>query len=115
MTMAIHIVLDCIDPQKLAEFWSQALGYKVSGFAEQWGMLKGPRDGDVVLLQKVPETKTGKNRMHIDVTATDIEAKATELEKIGARRLSHDTVSQFGMTWIVMADPEGNEFCVCKE
>jgi predicted enzyme related to lactoylglutathione lyase len=113
--MAIHIVLDCADPQKLAEFWSQALGYTVSGFADQWGMLKGPREGDVFLLQKVVEPKAGKNRMHIDVTATDIESKAAELEQIGARRLSEDTVSQFGMTWIVMADPEGNEFCVCKE
>lgn len=113
--MAIHIVLDCVDPQKLAEFWSQALGYEVSGFADQWGMLKGPREGDVFLLQKVPEQKTGKNRMHIDVTANDIEAKAAELEQIGARRLSEGTVSQFGMNWIVMADPEGNEFCVCRE
>jgi predicted enzyme related to lactoylglutathione lyase len=113
--MAIHVVLDCADPKKLAEFWSKALGYEVSGFADQWGMLKGPRDGDVFLLQAVPEPKSGKNRMHIDITASDIEAKAKELEELGAQRLSEDTVSQFGMTWIVMADPEGNEYCVCKE
>jgi predicted enzyme related to lactoylglutathione lyase len=113
--MAIHIVLDCADPEKLAGFWSKALGYSVAGFADQWGMLKGPREGDVFLLQKVPEPKSGKNRMHIDVTATDIEAKATELEGYGAQRQSEGTVTQFGMTWIVMADPEGNEFCVCRE
>ncbi|HJR18081.1 MAG TPA: VOC family protein [Actinomycetota bacterium] len=113
--MSIHIVLDCADPEKLAEFWSKALGYEISGFADQWGMLKGPRDGDVFLLQRVPEPKNGKNRMHIDVTTSDIEAKTKELEELGARRLSDGTVSQFGMTWITMADPEGNEFCVCKE
>ena len=113
--MAIHIVLDCSDPEKLAEFWSKALGYTVTGFADQWGMLKGPREGEVFLLQRVPEPKSGKNRMHIDVTAADIETKAKELAELGAQRLSADTVSQFGMTWIVMADPEGNEFCVCRE
>ena len=113
--MAIHVVLDCADPEKLSEFWSKALGYTIAGFADQWGMLKGPHDGEVFLLQRVPEPKSGKNRMHIDVTAADIEAKAKELEAIGARRLSDGTVSQFGMTWIVMADPEGNEFCVCRE
>jgi predicted enzyme related to lactoylglutathione lyase len=113
--MSIHVVLDCENPEKLAAFWSKALGYEISGFAEQWGMLKGPREGDVFLLQRVPEPKSGKNRMHIDVTAPDIEAKARELEELGARRLSAEPVSQFDMTWITMADPEGNEFCVCKE
>lgn len=113
--MSIHIVLDCADPEKLAEFWSKALGYTISGFADQWGMLKGPREGDVFLLQRVTEPKSGKNRMHIDVTAADVEDKAKELEQLGARRLGDGPVSQFNMTWIVMADPEGNEFCVCKE
>ena len=113
--MSIHIVLDCADPQKLAEFWSKALGYEIAGFAEQWGMLKGPRDGDVFLLQRVPEPKSGKNRMHIDVTTPDIEAKAKELEELGAQRLTSEPLSQFNSIWITMADPEGNEFCVCKE
>jgi predicted enzyme related to lactoylglutathione lyase len=112
--MSIHIVLDCADPEKLAAFWSKALGYEIAGFAEQWGMLKGPRDGDVMLLQRVDEPKSGKNRMHIDITTPDIEAKAGELEAIGARRLTGE-MTQFRSRWITMADPEGNEFCVCKE
>jgi predicted enzyme related to lactoylglutathione lyase len=113
--MAIHIVLDCANPERLAEFWAKALGYSVRGFAEQWGMLQGPRPEDVFLLQRVDEPKAGKNRMHIDVTAQDIEAKASELEAIGARRLTPEPLHQFRSEWIVMADPEGNEFCVCKE
>ena len=113
--MGIHIVLDCANPERLAKFWSQALGYEIGGFAEQWGMLKGPRDGDVLLLQRVPEPKTGKNRMHIDVTTPDIEAKAKELEAIGATRLTPSPLRQFNSEWITMADPEGTEFCVCKE
>jgi len=113
--MGIHIVLDCADPKLLGEFWSKALGYEVAGYAEQWGMLKGPRDGDVFLLQRVDEPKSVKNRMHIDVTTPDIEAKATELVGYGAKRLSDGTMSQFSAEWIVMTDPEGNEFCVCRE
>ena len=112
--MAIHIVLDCADPKLLAAFWSKALGYEIRGFAEQWGMLGGPREGDVFLLQRVPEPKSVKNRMHIDVTAPDVEARAKELEQIGAKRLSSEALHQFNAEWIVMADPEGNEFCVCK-
>ncbi len=112
--MSIHIVLDCADPEKLAAFWSKALDYEIAGFAEQWGMLKGPRDGDILLLQRVPEPKSGKNRMHLDITTPDIEAKAKELEVIGAVRLT-EVMEQFNSRWITMADPEGNEFCVCKE
>jgi predicted enzyme related to lactoylglutathione lyase len=113
--MGIHLVLDCADPKLLAEFWSKALGYEIGGYAEQWGLLHGPREGEVFLLQKVPEPKVGKNRMHIDVTASDIEAKAMELEGLGAKRLTPDPLTQFNSRWIVMADPEGNEFCVCRE
>ena len=113
--MSIHIVLDCENPEVLAEFWSKALGYEIAGFAEQWGMLKGPSEGDVFLLQRVPEPKSTKNRMHIDVTTPDIDAKAAELEELGATRLTPEPLHQFSSTWITMADPEGNEFCVCKE
>jgi predicted enzyme related to lactoylglutathione lyase len=113
--MGIHLVLDCADPQKLAPFWAAALGFEVAGFAEQWGMLKGPREHDVFLLQRVDEPKSGKNRMHIDVTTPDIEAKARELEALGATRLTPEPLHQFNAVWITMADPEGNEFCVCKE
>ena len=113
--MGIHIVLDCADPQKLAEFWSKALAYEIGGFAEQWGMLKGPGDDDVMLLQRVDEPKSVKNRMHLDITTPDIEAKAKELETLGATRLTPEPLKQFNSVWITMADPEGNEFCVCKE
>jgi predicted enzyme related to lactoylglutathione lyase len=112
--MGIHIVLDCADPERLAAFWSKALGYEIKGFAEQWGLLNGETKDEVFLLQRVDEPKAGKNRMHIDVTAPDIEAKVAELEAIGGRRLSEKPLTQLGAEWIPMADPEGNEFCVCK-
>ena len=61
----------------------------------------------------MPESKTVNNRMHLDIDAGDIEAEASRLEALGARRLVDDPVTEHGTTWILMADPEGNEFCVC--
>jgi len=109
--MAIHIVLDCTDPQKLAEFWSQALGYAVSGFADQWGMMKGPHDGDVFLQQKVPEPKTGKNRLHLDVRSQDFATAVEQALALGATR-ADDIYA--GGRWQVLRDPEGNEFCILR-
>jgi predicted enzyme related to lactoylglutathione lyase len=74
-----------------------------------------PEDGTAspLVLQRVPEPKAGKNRMHVDIVADDVEPEVERLEAIGARRL-HNGIQRFGQTrWITMADPEGNEFCVC--
>jgi len=66
-----------------------------------------------LVLQQVPEPKVGKNRMHLDIVADDIEPEVTRLESLGARRL-HDGVQNIDDTqWVTLADPEGNEFCVC--
>jgi predicted enzyme related to lactoylglutathione lyase len=61
----------------------------------------------------VPEAKTVKNRMHMDIETADIEAEAARLEGLGARRVDPGTLREHGSQWILMADPEGNEFCVC--
>jgi len=66
-----------------------------------------------LLLQQVPEAKTVKNRMHFDIDAVDIEAEAARLEALGARRVAPDPMHEHHTSWILMADPEGNEFCVC--
>jgi predicted enzyme related to lactoylglutathione lyase len=67
-----------------------------------------------VLLQRVPEPKQAKNRMHLDLWVPDIEAEARRLVALGARRQSAKPVEELGSRWIVMADPEGNEFCLCQ-
>jgi predicted enzyme related to lactoylglutathione lyase len=64
-------------------------------------------------LQQVPEAKTGKNRMHLDIETLDIEAEAARLEGLGATRVQADQIHEHGTNWVLMADPEGNEFCVC--
>ena len=109
----IDVVLDCADPQRLAEFWMAALDYRVLWSVAQYVALV-PKEGvkPPLILQGVPEPRNGKNRMHIDVLSDDIEREATRLEGLGARRL-RGTQEEHGSRWIPMADPEGNEFCVC--
>lgn len=75
-----------------------------------------PPDGDggpQLLLQQVPEAKTTKLRMHLDIHTPDIEAEAGRLANLGARRASTETMAEHGSHWVLMEDPEGNEFCVC--
>jgi predicted enzyme related to lactoylglutathione lyase len=109
------LVLDCADPQRLAEFWAPALGHVNLGMAGSYAVLLpiSGRPGPKLLLQRVPEPKTTKNRMHLDIEASDIESEATRLEALGARRIQEEHVHEHGTTWILMTDPEGNEFCVC--
>ena len=108
------LVLDCADPDPLAQFWSEALGYTNVGSAGSYVALY-PRQGNgpKLLLQRVSEPKTTKNRMHLDIETADIEAEATRLVGLGAQRVNDSTRSEHGSTWILMADPEGNEFCIC--
>jgi predicted enzyme related to lactoylglutathione lyase len=111
---AFGLVLDCNDPAALAAFWTRALGYTEIGRARNYVLLM-PEHGSApkLLLQKVPEAKTVKNRMHLDIDIPDIEAEAARLERLGASRLDAGTRTEFGVSWVLMADPEGNEFCVC--
>jgi len=113
--MKIALVLDCADPDRLAEFWSAALAYDTRRLTEQYTMLV-PTDGAAprILLQKVPEPKTVKNRLHIDLDVSDIDAEAARVESLGATRVS-DVMTMGPARWIVMNDPEGNEFCVCLD
>jgi len=108
------LVLDCADPEPLAKFWSEALGYANVGTAGSYLALY-PRQGNgpKLLLQRVTEPKTAKNRMHLDIEVPDIECEAKRLTELGAQRVSDSTCSEHGSTWILMTDPEGNEFCIC--
>lgn len=108
------LVLDCIGADRLAQFWAAALDYINVGSAGAYVALY-PRQGDgpKLLLQRVTEPKTAKNRMHIDIDANDIHAEADRLTGLGAQRVTDSTTHEHGTTWILMADPEGNEFCVC--
>jgi predicted enzyme related to lactoylglutathione lyase len=110
----MELVLDCQDPKRLANFWRDALGYR-DHFADAELAVLVPKQGTAsspLLLQRVPEPKVVKNRMHLDMIVDDIETEVVRLEALGARRIDHD-VQRFGGTqWVRLSDPEQNEFCV---
>ena len=108
----LDIVIDCADPERLADFWAEALRYTKAGMFDPYFVLLSPvREFPPVLLQRVPEPKTAKARIHFDIRVPDIEAEAQRLEQLGARRIDVGQGDSPG--WITMADPDGNEFCVC--
>lgn len=108
------LTLDVADPDAQANFWCAAAGYEVSGGIGQFRALTRPDSAlPKLVLQQVPEAKVAKNRLHLDLHVADVEAEAGRLEALGATRVAR--VDEFGIFWIVMRDPEGNEFCVCPE
>ena len=111
---SIGLVLDCTDPELLSRFWSAALGYTIAGRAGSYVALTDPtRGGPKLLLQQVPEAKTTKNRMHFDIDTRHVDDEVDRLCRIGAVRIDADAHCEHGTSWVVLADPEGNEFCVC--
>ncbi|MGH9287285.1 MAG: VOC family protein [Acidimicrobiales bacterium] len=108
----IDIVIDGHNIELLVDFWAAALGYRKIGVKDQYGLLLPDNQAHPpVILQRVPEPKTSKTRVHFDLRVNDVEAKATELEALGARRI--DVGQPADASFVPMADPEGNEFCVC--
>ena len=115
MAATLGLVLDCADPDRLAEFWSAAIGYTMLGGAGNYVLLVDPDDSrPKLLLQRVEEPKAGKNRMHFDIETPTVDAEVSRLEDLGARRIVADAIEEHGNRWVVMSDPEGNEFCVCN-
>ncbi|WP_433295728.1 VOC family protein [Actinoplanes sp. CA-030573] len=110
---------DATDPRKLAEFWALALGYVPEpGYADPDGasIIDPAGNGPAIGFLRVPESKTSKNRVHIDIRLPDeaaVRAKAAELEQAGATSIREERYDgHFGH--VVMLDPEGNEFCVAR-
>lgn len=114
----VTVTIDCIDPDLLAEFWAEALGYGVGGRAAQYRAIRpseSPRygPGPKLIFQGVPEPKSGKNRLHLDLDldpGTPLAEEVTRLEELGAT--AGTVFAELGHTWMTMRDPEGNEFCV---
>ena len=111
---AVELCIDVVDPQPVAEFWMALLGYSTTDALEdRWVHLEPPAGLPVLNLQRVPEAKTIKNRLHLDVFVDQPEPWIAKAERLGAVRLRlHD---EPGDWFCVMADPAGNEFCICLE
>jgi len=111
-----NVTFDCENPARVAEFWGAALGYTVQNVNEGFSMATNP-DGarPTLLFIKVPEPRTAKNRMHLDVGADNREAEVQRLIGLGATRGETHRMPEYGITWTVLQDPEGNELCVGQE
>lgn len=143
MTTSIQLVFDTTDPERMADFWSQALGYRLQpppagfdswdAFLDSIGVPADQRhdasaivDPDGVrpriFFQKVPEGKTAKNRLHIDINASagthDAAERRARVHEVVARLRAlgasdeRGAMAKNGEYWVRMNDPEGNEFCV---
>lgn len=109
--VAMHLVLDCADPERLAEFWSALLGVEVEQRWHQYVMLTAPATGGPAMaFQQVPEPKRAKNRMHLDFPVADLAVAGARVLALGGAKTGE--MSQDGVTVHVMTDPEGNEFCL---
>jgi catechol 2,3-dioxygenase-like lactoylglutathione lyase family enzyme len=139
--MPLHVTIDCSDPHAQARFWASALGWEVEDLHDLIGgvidaghiaadsdeiveidgrrawrdmsrLMSPDGDGSRVLLQRVPEPKTAKNRVHLDIAAPagDRDALVEQLLGLGATKLWDG--QQGPMSWVTLADPEGNELCV---
>lgn len=112
------ICIDCHDPGRLGTFWAEALGWRRTHDSTDEVLLEPPAGSPEdkvapdLLLLRVPEGKSGKNRLHIDFRPDDQEAEVDRLLSLGATRAD---VGQTGdEDFTVLADPEGNEFCVLR-
>ena len=117
MAVRIEIGIDCDAPERLAPFWADALGYTIGDLdrAGTYLDLVPPEAGlPIVYLQRVPEPKTVKNRLHLDLLTSTPDELIGRLTSNGAKRIGDPMSGSEGGWWQVMADPEGNEFCVCR-
>ncbi|HUO45855.1 MAG TPA: VOC family protein [Acidimicrobiia bacterium] len=111
--MAIHwfsLTVDTHDPAMLSRWWAEVLDYNVVFEEESYTAIA--KDGQTfpgIVFNKVDEIKAGKNRLHWDLNPTDQAAEVERLLSLGAVRTD---IGQGEVPWVVMADPEGNEFCV---
>jgi hypothetical protein len=111
--------VDSVEPTKIASFWEAALGWRrTSEDGTDEVVLEPPKDSPEdgvapdILFLKVPEGKEAKNRLHLDLRPKDQAAEVARLEALGARRV--DVGQSPESSWVVLADPDGNEFCVLR-
>jgi hypothetical protein len=113
-----NISVDCNDPATLGRWWAELLGWRIT-FEEADEVALEPPAGSAqdgvspdILFLRVPEPKTVKDRLHLDLRPDDQAAEVARAESLGARRV--DVGQSDEDTWVVLADPEGNEFCILR-
>lgn len=114
------LTIDCHNPQLVAEFWRDVLDWRITHISETEAVLEPPAGSPLIdvapdlLFLKVPDDKVVKNRLHLDLRPDDKNAEVARLKSIGAVEVEIGQSDDPDTTWVVLADPEGNEFCVLK-
>src|SRR5688500_16559874 len=121
----VQVTFDCTEPPRVAQFWSEVLGYEAQPETDgSWSASEDPAGvGPRLFFQRVPEGKTVKNRVHLDVRAAPglqgdermaaLETESERLVALGATRVErHEPAPPMAGGHIIMLDPEGNEFCL---
>ena len=104
-----YVTFDCRDPERLIGFWSKALGYEVS--RNVYVTLRDPEGrGPSIYLQRVPEERVAKNRVHLDLVTDHYSDDLQKLSRLGAATVRQ--MEENGIRWTVFEDPEGNVFCL---
>jgi predicted enzyme related to lactoylglutathione lyase len=103
------IAVDCDNAAALAQFWSAVLGEPVAaGSSEEFAALQPSATGPGMIFCKVPEPKTSKNRVHLDLAVAALDDEVSRIAALGGREITR--FDQDGGRWVTLADPEGNEF-----
>jgi predicted enzyme related to lactoylglutathione lyase len=108
-----HVIVDCADPLRLATFWTELLGSKITGQDDEWVDTEPVSDGGPAIgFVVVPEAKTVKNRVHFDLEVADLDGERERVLALGGRVASEVQGQQ--SRFQVFYDPEGNEFCLVE-
>jgi len=107
-----YVTFDCADPRRLSTFWSEVTGYVPLTVKNDFAALAAPDERGVrgILFWQVPEPKTAKSRMHVDLASRNPENEIERLIELGAQMVEDREGN--GTSWTVTLDPEGNEFCI---
>jgi predicted enzyme related to lactoylglutathione lyase len=114
------IVIDCADVDRSARFWAGVLGYapgrapSPAGAGPYRSLQPESGAGIDVLLQRVPDVKRQKNRLHLDLRTPDLGTEVERVLALGATLLTSQPVTEDGWRWHILADPDGNEFCILQ-
>jgi hypothetical protein len=109
-----EIIIDCADPEAAAAFWCAALGYRVTDRDHTGVAIAGASNAPTILLIRNADPKRGKTPIHFDLCPTD-RSQAEEVERLLALGATRVDIGQGDVSWVVMADPAGHEFCVMSK
>lgn len=105
------ITVDCLDPEALAQWWASAVGGRIASLMPGEFVMVVRDDGPRLGFQRVDDPTPGKNRVHLDFSTADLDGEVARLVGLGATETGRHTIGG-GFSWVVLADPDGNAFCV---